>query len=375
MREIRLTVWSRDYVRRGPVRAPLSVTMEAHWNAASSLSFTIDPQDARADDLREPGARVVAEYVVDDVVILRRSGVVESVGGSRDAIEVKVRDDWADVMQQLTGWPNPDGDMGEQGDDGAYWTRKGPAETVALDAIRENATRAGLTLVVPTSQGRGGTVDVSLRFHPLADRLYPQIDDAGIGVAVVQVGAERRVEIAERVTRTRVLTQASGAVLDGSWSQSAPTVTRVVVACGGEGILRVLRSYVDTQRETVWPVREAFVDARDIPADDLELDAKALKRGDEKLAEGAAKSSVNAPLAESPRFAFGRSYSLGDVVPIQLEDSPVISDVVRQVAISWTTEDGLVVTPKVGLWDDSPDTNLARTVAQVAREQRDRRTI
>ena len=48
MREVRLVVWTRDYVRRGPVRAPLSVTMEAHWNAASSLSFTIDPQDARA---------------------------------------------------------------------------------------------------------------------------------------------------------------------------------------------------------------------------------------------------------------------------------------------------------------------------------------
>lgn len=376
MRSIRLTVWSRAYRRLGEVMGPSSVAFSPRWNAASDLSFVIPVDHKRADDLREDGARVVAEYMIDHEPVVRRSGVVERVTGEGSELTVQWADDWAEVMQRITGWPNPSGTITQQGDDGAYWTRRGPAETVALDAIRANVARIGAGVTVPASQGRGAQIDVSLRFHPLADRLLPQVDDAGIGVGVVQVGSTRRVEVAQRQQRTTsVMTEASGAVLTGSWSLTAPTLTRVVVGCGGEGEARRFVTRIDTVRESRWPRREMFVDARDIPTDDPDMTTRALARADEKLAEAAPRSSVAAPLAETARYRYGRSYNLGDVVAVQMKDSPILTDVVREVAISWTPDAGLVVTPRVGLWDDSPEVRQAQLVARIAREQRDRRTI
>ena len=372
---IRLTVWSRDFQRRGQILAPLEVRFTPRWNAASSLIVKVDPSDRRVEDLRTEVCRIVAEYLPAGGLPVVRSGVVAGLSGGSGELEVSVRDDWADLMLGVLGWPNPPGGVGQQGDDGAYWALRAPAETVALEAIYANAARLGIPLAMDPTQGRGALVDASLRFHPLADRLLPAVDAAGIGVHIVQDEAVRRVVVEVPRVRDRVLTEESGAVTSGTWSTSAPSVTRVLVGCGGEGTARVLRQYIDTAREAVWPLREAFVDARDISTDDPELDVKAQARADKALLEGAATSSVAAALAETPRFAFGRTYRLGDRVSLRLRDSPVITDVVREVEIVWTAEAGLTVTPKVGLWSDSPDVQMARTVARIEREQRDRRTV
>ena len=381
---LRLTAYDRTLARRGPIRAPQDVTFTPRWNAPAGCRFTLPAGHRRLDDLRTPGARVVIEYLPDGQTpdpTLTRSGVVtETTGtsGLAGRFEFEVHDDLAEVLN-LLGWPNPPGTITQQGDDAAYWTRTGTAETIVLQAIAANTTRLAIPVTIPASQGRGGTATVSLRMHPLGDKLTPVLEAAGLGLVVVQQAGQRIVRVdAQRVYTREPFSEASGVVQAGSWSVTAPTVTRVVVGAGGEGKLRLFRLYIDTAAETLWPPREVFVDARDIDTDlvaNPDRDLQMQERADKELAAGAGKSSVAASLAETTRFRFGKTFTLGDRVPIQLQGSPVITDLVREATITWSAHAGLTVEPKVGLWQDSPEAALHDLVGRMAREQRDRRTI
>lgn len=381
---LRLTAYDRNLARRGPIRAPEEVSFTPRWNAPSECSFVLPAGHRRLTDLRTAGARVVVEYLPDGQTpdpTLTRSGVVAETSGSSGLagrFEFTVHDDLAEVLN-LLGWPNPTGTISQQGDDSAYWTRTGPAETIVLQAIAANTTRLSVPLTVPASQGRGGTASVALRMHPLADKLPPILEAAGLGLVVVQQAGQRLVRVdAQRVYIREPFSEASGVVQAGSWSVTAPTVTRVVVGAGGEGKLRLFRLYVDTTREVSWRPREVFVDARDIDTDlvaNPDRDLQMQERADKELAAGAGKSSVAASLAETARFRFGKTFTLGDRVPIQLQGSPVITDLVREATITWSAHAGLTVEPKVGLWQDSPEAALHDLVGRMAREQRDRRTI
>lgn len=381
---LRLTAYDRSMARRGPIRAPEEVSFIPRWNAPSECSFVLPAGHRRLDDLRTPGARVVVEYLPDGQTPdpgLTRSGVVIETSGSSGLagrFEFTVHDDLAEILN-LLGWPNPTGTISQQGDDSAYWTRTGPAETIVLQAIAANATRLAVPLTVPASQGRGGTATVALRMHPLADKLPPILEAAGLGLVVVQQAGQRLVRVdAQRVYTREPFSEASGVVQAGSWSVTAPTVTRVVVGAGGEGKLRLFRLYVNTALEVSWRPREVFVDARDIDTDlvaNPDRDLQMQERADKELAAGAGKSSVAASLAETTRFRFGKTFTLGDRVPIQLQGSPVITDLVREATITWSAHAGLTVEPKVGLWQDSPEAGLHDLVGRMAREQRDRRTI
>lgn len=381
---LRLTAYDRSLQRRGPIRAPESVSFTPRWNAPSECSFVLPAGHRRLDDLRTPGARVVVEYLPDGDTpdaTLTRSGVVTettAASGLAGRFEFAIQDDFAEVLNVL-GWPNPTGTIAQQGDDAAYFTRKGPAETVALTVLAANTTRLAVPLTIPASLGRGPQVVVSVRMHPLIDKLVPVLDVAGLALTVVQSGGVRAARIdQQRTYAAEPFSEASGVVQAGSWSLTAPTVTRVVVGAGGEGKQRLFRLYVDSTTEAVWPPREVFVDARDIDTDltaNPDRDLQMQERADKELAAGAGKSSVSASLAETTRFRFGKTFTLGDRVPIQLSGSPVITDVVREATITWSTDAGLVVAPKVGLWQDSPEATLHDLVGRMAREQRDRRTI
>src|SRR5690606_11954936 len=260
--------------------------------------FELDADHPRVADLAAPGARAVLCYTPADLWF---SGTVEEVTGAGAAPVAtrtfRVRDDWLDVFQDLVGWPNPDGDVDEQGDEGAYYRVSGKAETVVKDIVAQNATRCGLHLTTPASSGLGQDVTVQVRMHQLWDRLQPAVEQAGLGFRVVQKASPDRVlAVYEPATVAAVLTEDSGIVEEGSYKLSPPTVTRVVVGAGGEGVARNFFQKIDSAAESLWGVkREVFIDARDLNPDELDpedLEAEALERADEALFEGAAKSGL-----------------------------------------------------------------------------------
>lgn len=372
---ITITAWTKSYVRRGPVAGFNSCEITFMHNAPGEATFTVDADHERVPDLVADGARAVLYYEPANAYF---SGTVEEITGE-GAAEVatrtfRVRDDWAAIFQDLIGWPKPASAITTQTD--AYYKLSGPAETVVKQVAGLNAIRAGVVMGGASTLGRGSNISVSLRFHPLVDRLFPAVDQAGIGVRVVQkTTATRDLEVYVPVTRGTVLTEESGIVESGSYQITPPTVTRVVVGVGDEGPNRGLYEFKDTAAEAQYGLkREVFVDARDIEKADPNAATLAQERANEALAEGAAKSGLQVVLTETESFRFGSAFNIGDTVSIQLTGAPVLSDRVREVHVSWSATGGLLVTPIVGGWQDSVDDKVMKIVAAAAKSARNFRS-
>ena len=369
-----LTVFDKAYVSKGPLGAPLSISGEVVHNGVGSLEFTLPSDHPRIPALTASGARVLANYTPPGKAAqFLISGAVEQVdgGGSSRAPWRKFAlvDDWSVLTDEVQCWPNPTGTIAQQGDDEAYFTVTGPAETVLKSILAPNVTRQGTVLTIPATAGLGATITGKVRFHTVFERLFPAITQAGLGVRVRQSGTTRILEVYVPTVHTRVLTQESGIVVSGEYSVSRPTITRVTALAGGEGAARVVRQKIDASLESAWGVRlPAARDARDVAADDPNLEALLLARMDETLAEGASKASLKCELVESESFQYGVAFGLGDTLPIRLAGGPVITDAVQSVPFSWTPGgEGVKVTPRVGDWSDVADTQIVNHVTALTR--------
>lgn len=371
-----ISVWSKSYVFRGRL-TPLTVDASFRWNEASSVTFTVPSDDRRIADLRAQGARAVINYFADQddaEPTLNMSGVlIEQSGQPRSGrvtpVTFTIEDDWVDVMQRTIGWPSPDAPIGSQAV--AYNKVKGPAETVARDIIRRNIERIGKPLTIPASLGRGSIITVRIRMHPLVDRLFPAVDEAGIGVRIIQQGSARHLVFSERDTYPMVLSDLAGEVAEGGYRITAPTVTRLVCGASGKKEARIFRLKVDTARESAWGmVREEFLDCRDIDYPSTDFEDDVTDRANERLAETGPTSGCNARLQESARMWVGREIRLGTNVQIQLGDGPVVADVVREIRVT-SSPAGVTVEPLVGLWDESGDAKLLKLLAKGIKQTRD----
>lgn len=389
---LRISVYSKTYQRLGPVRAVGDVTFTPRVHSASSLSFQVaeqylndqgEPVQNRAiPHLRAEGARIVVSYTADGGTPVIRSGVVGELGGEGRAgdrvLTFGLLDDWADVFTGTLGWPRPGNPITTQGDDKTKWSQTGPAERVLLALLSANRARLGKTLTIPTTADRGATVTVACRMQPLSDVLWPATES--VIAEVFQQGAGRVLTIRTPQTISRVFTEQSGAVVTGSYLLKAPTVTRVVIGWGGAKKARLFAIYPTpvaatpatsrTAVETAWGVvMEAFVDGDSLDVTDADFAQQRQQLIDDALTQGAPKSSVAAELSETDRLRFGKTFQLGDRLKIQLAGGPVVEEVLREVEITWTA-DGLKVSPKVGLWDESPESSLYRKVAASDRRLR-----
>lgn len=377
-RALRFSIYDRDYVPVGWVNNPLQAEVSVRHNDISTCTFDLDEDHEYAEALSTPGTRVLVEYLQGVAARRLMSGVV-AVEGNRDGrigvLSFSVVDDKS-LFWTLLGWPNPTGTIEQQGDESAYYRSTGPAETVVKDLVNKNKGRIYLPVTVAPNQARGGDVDVQIRMHPLAERMLPAVDLAGVGIDCWQSGSGVRVDVyvPEDQSERDPLTEASGVVLQGTWSQEPPTCTRVVVAGPGEGKARkflVMPQTLPSPLEQQWGVSiEAEVDARDLDEASSTLTADMQRRGQTALDEGASRVSVQATLQEIPGFEFGDGYSLGDIVPVQLIGAPVIKERVRAVNFSLTKDDGLVVTPTIGL-DGSFENWTVRNLARLAAGVRD----
>ncbi len=219
---------------------PLSCRLDPAWNGFGAAALVIEHDDPQAEVLGAPGARVVARYRHDPLNPLALKHVIGGRVKERTlegALGERVRafavvDDFG-LFADMTAWANPSGTPAQQGDDEAYDTITGPAETVVKSAITRNLAHypSRLPISVPTSLGRGATISVPFRFHPLHDRLWPAVDDAGITVGVRQNGAQLVVDVSVPTTYPEVLTEASGIVLPGGeLSLTEPTITALDTA-------------------------------------------------------------------------------------------------------------------------------------------------
>ena len=128
---------------------------------------------------------------------------------------------------------------------------------------------------------------------------------------------------------------------------------------------RTFRQVIDAGLETKYKdIIEVFADANDA-ADSAALTAKATTA----LAEFAPKAGLSLKLSETNAFRYDPTgvsgIRVGDIVRVEVGPGVIVEDVLREVALEWTTDNGLVVTPMIGDKQDDPNTTLARNVARL----------
>lgn len=357
-------IFGKDYQWRAPLGNVTALRATIRHNAISEATITIPSSHIRQAMLREPGARLRIRYRKEHLI----SGPVRLQSaegpGEMGSLTFSIQSDFR-VLSNFLGWPAPTLPVNQQGDEGAYWTMRGNAESVVKAAARLNVTeRSGFPLTIAENQNRGGIVDVSLRMHPLFDRLFPAIDTAGIGVDVQMVSGGLVLDCyVPRVRRTK-LTEQSRVVRDWSFSAAAPEATRGIVGAQGVGELREFIAFRSPEREALWgDVIEVFQDARD-----TNDSATHATRAQQALDDTDGVGSLTVDLAEAGSFRiFGpNGVKPGDVVTAVVGPGIEVTDVVREVTLDWSKEDGVKLSAVIGPKDE-PLEQIMKALMALAR--------
>ncbi|WP_181036365.1 hypothetical protein [Arthrobacter sp. B1805] len=366
----KISIYDRHYVKQGTLGDALAVEPVLRCNDMGTATLTLGLSNSKLPDLIEPGSRVVIEQDGD----YRIGGPIRGRGGkwsgANGEITLTVEDHFR-VFRLVQGWPVPGAALSAQTSE--YHTVSGPAETVLKTVVQSNAVnRLGWPITIEPDEGRGANITVSLRFTPILDKLFPVIEAAGLKVTVRHDGAGLRLSVSELVTLPRTIKESSGTIESVTWNNQPPELTDVIVGGQGEGVERTFRGFTDPALAELWGERsEGFRDARDT---DNPLVYE--ERAAETFAETGEKSGLAIKFMESKSFAYGGldGFVEGNRLKLQIGPKLQIEDIVRSVAMPWTRNDGLVVSPQIGDITDDPDEEIGRALRTLAAGQRTERT-
>lgn len=374
-----ITVYDKSFQQKGFIGNPKKIEVHVRHNLTSTAIITVDGDHGRIPDLLAPGSRILVGFNGAHLMggpVRQRSGQGPSVVST---VTVIVEDDFR-LLTRILGWPVPT--VASPNTPGAIagqtveYDKYGPApaETVVKHFVSRNATRLGLPVTIAPDQGRGAQITASMRMHRLAERLYPAVDQAGIGVTVRQNSSAPSgltVDCYAQTVHTQVINEASGIVTEWSWDQNPPMATRVVLGGPGEGTARAFRLVRDTARETEWgDVIEEFRDTRDDGAV-----AVMEQRAQETLTEGAPTYGLKIGLSEAGVWQYGRAFNVGDVITHEIAPGAPVTDVLREVVMTFdadATDDagGLIVRPIVGDRTGERSRDLLRAIEGLYRGMR-----
>lgn len=379
----RIGVYDKNRAFQCQIGNPVALTATVRHNLTSTLTMTVPLGHRRIGKLEEDGARLKVSFKGEHLI----SGPITEDGLESDGVKglytVTVEDDLS-LLWTILGWPVPTTAATPGGIDQAaaeYRTYTGDAETILKTAVTENGVnRMGMPgLVVAPNLNRGAVIPggVPLRMHPLADQMFPALEDAGIGVSVRQatsapgVPADLVLDVYEPQTHPRTLSVKGRTLKKVSMTRKRPTASRVVIGGQGEGTARTFRYLVDTTREAQYGMRaETFRDARD-DNDPAVMDA----RGQETLTENGPKNGVSLTLAGAGIFQYGPGgFHVGDRIPVRVQDGITITEVIRECTLTWKSPQHATEDPSIGELTDQPERITAQRLAALARGQRNQET-
>lgn len=233
----------------------------------------------------------------------------------------------------------------------AYDVRTGLASTVMAAYVDANAGPGsdvarrvpGLTLA--TDYALGTPVTGRGRFQALLDLLAELALLGGdLGFRVVQSGSARSFQVYAPTDKTRaiVFTQDHGNLAEFEYTEKAPNLNFVVVGGAGDANARTFYMVGDTTSVGRYGRIESLVDTRDTSST-----AELAQSASQELGSNANGASLAARPVDTASFAFGTDYGLGDRVTVIVDGEPV-QDVIREVQIRLTPDEGVVVDPIVG---------------------------
>ena len=328
--------------------------VDAH-NQISVIKVTL-PYGHRAFPLMvHPKARIHV-----DAEDLHWTGKVRSWAGEAYGPMSFTASDDIRLLWRLLAWPVPG--AGLTGQTVEYARKTGPAETVFKDFLRDNLGRlAGVPVVVKPDQRRGNTISVDMRFHPLAERLLPEVDKAHLGVSCRMVKGVIEVDCYQTWNREDwPLSFDAGTLQSLEFEGEHPSATRVVAGGQGEGVERAFQQQIDTARETEYADSiEKFVDARD-----CDTAEKLTARVASAMADTEPRSGLKLTMSETDHYRYqpDRFYK-GDWLTIRY-GGQTFSDRLRSVELTWSKV-GHTAVPQIGDRTDDPNAELFRKIREL----------
>lgn len=346
----RVTVRSPSMVPVGEVGRLSSLKVTPRFNAVGGFEIEIPFQDPKAALLNK-GCWV--EFLSNDSVIMagqiRGRKLIEdadNIGGTLTAYGPSAEQVLADHL----AYQVPTSAASSQGSDD-YDNRTGVAETVLKQYVNLNAgpgalaARNSLTpIAIETDLGRGASVKGSARMTNLLDLCATLATPGGVGFRVVfNVSGQLEFQVFVPTDRSGSAKFGLdlGNLVSYEYTEEASRSTAVVIGGSGDGIARTFREIIDTAAQTTWTHRtEVFVDKRDT-ADVSELD----QAGSQESVDNGPVTGLAIKTADIPNLRFNVDYFLGDKVSVPAAG---ITDVLREVEITWDADNGPATTSTVG---------------------------
>jgi hypothetical protein len=255
-----------------------------------------------------------------------------------------------------------------------------------------NRRISGVNVGADTSLGR--TVSDNLQWDVIGTKLESWIDTTTVGYRFLWDPNKQVINLSlftpRDLSKSVRFSTDLGNLREFTWSLTAPTVTRVIVACQGTGKGRYLYQQIDTETEAEWGLQiEQFLDRRDLPikADpttgapikaDLSVTDEqfataqqaVIDAATEALSQGAKNGNFQIYPVDTEQIKFGRDYFVGDRVTISV-DGTEYQDIVREVSI--TVDQGgqtETITPTIGEQGSGNPLNIYKTVFEMREKLR-----
>ncbi|AXH44399.1 minor tail protein [Arthrobacter phage Kumotta] len=365
----RIGVYDKNRLFRCQIGSPSALSATVRHGLTSTLTMTAPTSHERFGELMADGARLKVSFKGKHLI----SGPIVADEGETDGVTgfatFTVEDDFR-ILRKILGWQVPGSPISDQSA-AEYRTYTGDAETIIKTAVTENGVNrlAIPGLVVAPNLHRGAVVPggVPFRMHSLMDKMFPALEQAGIGVTVQQVGSDLVLDVYEPRVFGKKLSAAGRTLKKTKWNRTRPESSRVVIGGQGEGTARKFRVVTDPARESQYGmVAETFRDARDDNTDSV-MDA----RGQETLTDDGPKNGLSLELAGTGIFQYGPDgFEVGDQVPVDIGNGQIITETIREAKITWVSEDYASVEPSIGELTNQPARIIAQRLAALGKGQR-----
>lgn len=360
-RSFRIEVFDENLTNLGRVGKYISCDLVLKHLAVGTWSLLLDLDDRAAALLAVPGRRVTIDFEDDGTRLL--SGPmdsweeIEEVGGVRTIAFFGYDDTW--WLDQRLAYQVPGATMPPEGNSFTQSAhvdiRSGNGETVAKGFVTANAiTRFPIPhLVIAPNLGRGTSVSFNARMHSLLWMTTISTQFSGLGFRIDQVGSQLVFDVYEPQDQPVRLSKKLGNLSSYRYKVLSPAATHATVGGAGESTARVYMQDHVAASAVGWGAREKYVDTPDANSNAL-LQASL----DSFLAAGAPTAGFSLSPRDTRAMKFAVHYNKGDRVAVELLNGTTATDTVKEVKLSHTVADGMVITPGIG-YSESTDPTAA----------------
>ncbi|WP_327294460.1 siphovirus ReqiPepy6 Gp37-like family protein [Streptomyces sp. NBC_01197] len=276
----RIVVRDKDLNRIGEIDTWISLDFVVEFCDQGSWQLLVKSGTPQADLLQQGGGVAIFQDGVAKPVLtgqiesFQKYWTVEQHTG-QGSVYVGGKTDNKLAYQRLA-FPEPSSTVSNQYSGRSVRGASGPAAQAVWWEIEHSMGSSALAdrqvpgLNMPAKGTAGTTVSDSLRYDVIGEKLSAWCQDNSAGYRFLWNPDTKSIDFstfapADKSKAVRFSPEL-GNLREYTWTLTAPKVTRVIVACQGDGKARYIWQKADTVTEAEWGLKiEGFVDRRDIP--------------------------------------------------------------------------------------------------------------